>query len=121
MAHVGTPIFGFRTESAEFGDQFFASVVATAGDDDARAFAREGQCGGTSDAGEGAIIIVNVVDILAPTRRVVVDLRDLVDEAMLALLGAAQHVQQFQRVVRVEIKNTPVGPSLDLARSVERV
>jgi hypothetical protein len=34
--------------------------------------------------------------------------------------AAARHVEQFQQVLRVTIKDTPVGPSLDLDRSTRR-
>jgi PAS domain S-box-containing protein len=34
--------------------------------------------------------------------------------------AAARHVEQFQQVLRVAIKDTPVGPSLDLDRSTRR-
>jgi PAS domain S-box-containing protein len=94
-----------------------------------QALQREGQLQGVLLAARELAHLVNN-DLVVPVGALEVlqyhpnlppDLRDLVDEAMLALLEAAQHVQQFQRVVRVEIKNTPVGPSLDLARSVERV
>jgi PAS domain S-box-containing protein len=94
-----------------------------------QALRREGQLQGVLLAARELAHLVNN-DLVVPVGALEVlqyhpdlppGLRDLLDEAMVALLGAAQHVQQFQRVVRVEIKNTPVGPSLDLARSVERV
>ncbi len=47
------------------------------------------------------------------------DLRDLVNGAAAALMSATEHIQQFQRVVRIETKETPIGRSLDLARSVQ--
>jgi hypothetical protein len=34
--------------------------------------------------------------------------------------AAAQHVEQFQTVLRVTVKETPIGPSLDLDRSTRR-
>ena len=43
----------------------------------------------------------------------------MLELAISALASAAHHIRQFQRVVRVEIKDTPMGPSLDLARSVQ--
>src|SRR5580692_4730216 len=46
VAHVGTPIFCLRSQGAEFGNQFFASFVASTRDNDARTVFREGQgCG----------------------------------------------------------------------------
>jgi len=34
--------------------------------------------------------------------------------------AATRHIEQFQQVLRVAIKDTPVGPSLDLDRSTDR-
>jgi hypothetical protein len=46
VAHVGTPIFGFRSQGADFGNQCFASFVTSTRDNDARTVFREGQgCG----------------------------------------------------------------------------
>src|SRR5207248_10575726 len=47
------------------------------------------------------------------------DLRGLVVDASATLDVAVSHIRQFQQVVRVETKETPGGPSLDLERSVE--
>ena len=41
-------------ERADFSEQFFASLIAAAGDDDARTFFGEGKRSGTTDAGESA-------------------------------------------------------------------
>ncbi len=46
-------------------------------------------------------------------------LQELVDVAVKSLESAAEHLYQLQRVVRVETKETPLGPSLDLTRSVK--
>jgi len=45
------------------------------------------------------------------------ELRELADDATVSLQRAVQTVQRFQQVVRVEVKDTPVGPALDLERS----
>jgi PAS domain S-box-containing protein len=47
------------------------------------------------------------------------ELRALVESANGQLDDAARHLAQLQQVVRVTTKNTPVGPSLDLDRSVQ--
>jgi hypothetical protein len=47
-------VFGLRVESAELSHQILADFVASAGDDDACAFAREGNRGRSSNAREGA-------------------------------------------------------------------
>ena len=54
MANVGADEFGFRAEATQFGDQLLAGVIAAAGNDEAGAFLREGQCGGAADAGKRA-------------------------------------------------------------------
>ncbi|MBX5491170.1 MAG: response regulator [Chloroflexi bacterium] len=43
----------------------------------------------------------------------------LIEDAQVHLQRAAEHLQRLQRVTRVETWDTPVGPALDLARSVE--
>jgi len=45
------------------------------------------------------------------------DLRDLVDEAAAALGRATADIERLQQVARVETRDTPMGPSLDLERS----
>jgi len=47
------------------------------------------------------------------------DLHGLVVDASATLDVAVSHIRQFQQVVRVETKQTPGGPALDLERSVE--
>lgn len=44
----------------------------------------------------------------------------IVDEAGAGLQSAAGHVRRLQQVVRIQTKETPVGPALDLERSAER-
>jgi hypothetical protein len=47
-------------------------------------------------------------------------LRPALVEAIGSLATATRHINQLGRVVRVETKNTPIGPSLDLERSAAR-
>jgi PAS domain S-box-containing protein len=47
------------------------------------------------------------------------ELRTLIETASGQLDAAARHLAQLQQVVRVATKETPVGPSLDLERSVQ--
>jgi CheY-like chemotaxis protein len=47
-------------------------------------------------------------------------LGQIVDEAGAGLQSAAGHVRRLQQVVRIQTKETPVGPALDLERSAER-
>jgi PAS domain S-box-containing protein len=42
----------------------------------------------------------------------------LIHQGLGALGKAAEHIDEFQKVARVETKETPVGPALDLERSV---
>ncbi len=65
------------------------------------------------------VVPVGTLEVLQYQASLPPDLRDLVNSAVAALVNATQHIQQFQRVVRVETRNTPIGPSLDLARSVQ--
>ena len=45
-------------------------------------------------------------------------LQNLVDQAAIGLGDATRHVEQLQHVARVETQDTPVGPALDLLRSL---
>ena len=45
------------------------------------------------------------------------ELAELAEQAAIGLAAANAHLREFQKVVRVETKETPVGPALDLARS----
>ena len=47
-------------------------------------------------------------------------LGQIVEEAGAGLASAAGHVRRLQQVVRIQTKETPVGPALDLERSAER-
>jgi PAS domain S-box-containing protein len=61
----------------------------------------------------GALELVEAQADLPPRLRAL--LADLND----GLASAAEHVRQFQQVGRVEIKDTPQGPALDLERSTQ--
>jgi PAS domain S-box-containing protein len=61
----------------------------------------------------GALELVEAQGDLPPRLRAL--LADLND----GLASAAEHVRQFQQVGRVEIKDTPQGPALDLERSIQ--
>ncbi len=45
------------------------------------------------------------------------DLRTMLGQAAAGLAAAEQHLRMLQQVVRIETKDTPVGPALDLERS----
>jgi PAS domain S-box-containing protein len=63
------------------------------------------------------VVPVGLVELLQTGRCSPADLPDLADAAATALTAAARHVQQFQQVVRVTTKETPLGLALDLERS----
>src|ERR1700719_2071514 len=54
MADVSAPIICVGADLAKFSGQFLADFVASAGNYDARAFARKSNRGGSSNAREGA-------------------------------------------------------------------
>jgi GAF domain-containing protein len=60
-----------------------------------------------------------VLDVLAERGGDDPATRAMIQQGLEALGKAAEHVAQFQRVARVETKETPLGPALDLARSTE--
>ncbi len=62
---------------------------------------------------------VGAIDLLREQATIPAHLRVLIDEAAASLADAQQRILQFQRVVRIETKETVVGPSLDLERSVQ--
>jgi hypothetical protein len=45
------------------------------------------------------------------------DLRGLTQAASDSLSAMTEHIGQLQRIVRVETRDTPVGPMLDVERS----
>jgi PAS domain S-box-containing protein len=62
---------------------------------------------------------VAALDLLQLRGRLPDGLDELVRDAAQALQHAAQHVEKLQRVVRIETRETPVGPALDLERSIQ--
>ncbi|MCS7001856.1 MAG: PAS domain S-box protein [Dehalococcoidia bacterium] len=42
---------------------------------------------------------------------------DLIESAVAGLKAAADHIERLQQVVRIQTKNTPIGPALDLEQS----
>jgi PAS domain S-box-containing protein len=64
------------------------------------------------------VLPVGVMDVLLTQTNLSPSLRSLVEDAAGALDTAAEQVTQFGKVVRVETRETPLGPSLDLERSV---
>jgi signal transduction histidine kinase len=62
-------------------------------------------------------VAVGVVDLLQAQIELPPDLLDLLQGASRSLDAAARHVEQMQSVVRVVVKQTPAGQSLDLERS----
>ncbi len=60
---------------------------------------------------------IGVLDLLAERCGDDPATRALIHQGLEALSKAAEHIAQFQRVARVETKETPEGPALDLARS----
>ena len=62
-------------------------------------------------------VAVGVVDLLQAQADLPADVRALVQNASASLDAAARHIERLQRVVRVVVKETPAGQSLDLERS----
>lgn len=62
-------------------------------------------------------VAVGLVDILHEHAKLPPDLQELLEGAALSLDQAARHIEQLQSVVRVVVKDTPAGQSLDLERS----
>jgi DNA-binding response OmpR family regulator len=62
-------------------------------------------------------VAVGIVDLLQGRPGLPPDVVEMLGEAARGLAAADDHLRQFQNVVRVETKETPVGPALDLARS----
>jgi hypothetical protein len=61
----------------------------------------------------GYLELIQVVPNLPP------EVGPMLAEVATGLASAERHIRQFQQVVRVETKETPVGTALDLDRSVE--
>jgi DNA-binding response OmpR family regulator len=64
-------------------------------------------------------VAVTSVDLLMRRPDLIPDVREQVGEIGAYLDAAVRYVAQFQQVVRVETKPTPVGPALDLNRSTQ--
>lgn len=62
-------------------------------------------------------VAVGLVDLLQDRLELPPRLRELLHGAALSLDAAARHVEELQGVVRVVVKETPAGESLDLERS----
>ena len=62
-------------------------------------------------------VAVGLVDLLQAQAKLPPDLRALLQNASTSLDAAARHIEQLQSVVRVVVKETPAGQSLDLERS----
>ncbi len=65
-------------------------------------------------------VAVGFVDLLQEQVDLPSDLRALLESASTSLDAAARHIEQLQSVVRVVVKETPAGQSLDLERSQRR-
>jgi CheY-like chemotaxis protein len=63
---------------------------------------------------------VGALELLREDPDLVPHLRQIVEEAGAGLASAAGHVRRLQQVVRIQTKDTPVGPALDLERSARR-
>lgn len=62
-------------------------------------------------------VVVGLVELLEAEGKLPPDLLELLQCASNSLDAAVRHVEQLQRVVRVVVKDTPAGKSLDLERS----
>jgi PAS domain S-box-containing protein len=113
------------------GDGAFAGALALVTDATARRQAEEAlrQAERNEDRLEGILLAarevghllnndltipVGLVEVLQNRTDVPAHLRGLIEEAASGLTRAQQHVRQFQRVVRIETHDTPMGPALDL-------
>ncbi|GIW05260.1 MAG: hypothetical protein KatS3mg060_0065 [Dehalococcoidia bacterium] len=64
-------------------------------------------------------LAVGSLSLLEESEPLPATLRTMIGDALARLMGVANHIQQFQSVIRVETRDTPVGPALDLRRSVD--
>jgi PAS domain S-box-containing protein len=64
-------------------------------------------------------IAVGALEIIQHRIALPADLAQVVRDGLAQLGRAAQHIEQLQQVSRVETRETPQGPSLDLQRSSE--
>ena len=65
-------------------------------------------------------VAVGLVDLLQAQAALPAELRAVLQSASNSLDAAARHIEQLQSVVRVVVKETPAGQSLDLERSQRR-
>ncbi len=63
--------------------------------------------------------VVGNVELIASALGDPLRLATLTDRALNGLDALSESIRRFQSVVRVEVKETPVGPALDLERSTE--
>jgi DNA-binding response OmpR family regulator len=63
--------------------------------------------------------IIGVLDVLADYPGLATEGTELAHEALQQAEESARVISQIQRVVRVETRETPVGPALDLDRSTD--
>jgi PAS domain S-box-containing protein len=63
------------------------------------------------------VAAVGVIELLHVHPEVPADLRGLTQAASDSLSAMTEHIGQLQRIVRVETRDTPVGPMLDVERS----
>jgi PAS domain S-box-containing protein len=64
------------------------------------------------------VAAVGVIELLLTHPELPEDLRSLTDAAAISLSTMTKHIAQLQSVVRVETQDTPVGPMLDVERSI---
>lgn len=62
-------------------------------------------------------IAFGTIDILRNAEVITPQVRTLIEAADTGLSNAAKHLAQLQQIVRIEIHDTPIGPSLDLKQS----
>lgn len=62
-------------------------------------------------------VAVGLVDLLQDRLELPPHLAEMLHDAAMSLDAAARHVEDLQGVVRVVVKETPAGESLDLERS----
>jgi hypothetical protein len=63
-------------------------------------------------------LAVGTLDLLQVDRSLSAEARESVSTALAALDLAVQHLAKFQRVVRVETQESPIGLTLDVERSI---
>jgi PAS domain S-box-containing protein len=66
-------------------------------------------------------LVVGSLDMVQDQGQLPEDAQSWIERAQLGLEIAVRDIQKFQRVKRVETKDTPAGPALDLDRSAEAI